>query len=945
MKILQDAAMMTPDRWRQIEELYHAAQNCHPNERAALLECTDPEIRSRVERMLQVESGSQIIELLAVGTPSDHPGTVVPGAQLGPYKIEAQIGAGGMGTVYRAIDTRLNRVVAIKIAGERYSERFQREAQAISTLNHPNICTLYDVGPNYLVMEFIGGSTLAAEIKKAPLAIESVARYGAQIANALAEAHAAGIVHRDLKPSNIMLTRHGVKVLDFGVAKFLSGSNTDSETGITGTGGIMGTPAYMAPEQVEGLEPSSVTDLFSLGLVLYEMAAGRLPFPGASLGQMLSSGSQPAMPTASRARGGVPASLDRLIAQLLEPDPSKRPQSAAAVAHELSTIADCPAAPTSRIRSLLRPQYTVPAIAVLLILGTAGLWFYRRWEPLTRQAPNATNPASYTQLTSFTDSAVAPTLSPDGRMLAFYRSEKPYLSSDQIWVKLLPNGEPVQVTHDSLQKYNIAFSPDGARIAYTVFRNEISRPFQTYSVSSLAGDSQLMLPNSAGLSWLDDQHLLFSQIKSGVHMGIVTARADGSEPREIYFPVQDRGMAHYSYLSPDRKWVLLVEMDPQWGPCRVVPFTGGSEGRQVGPPGAPCTSAAWSPDGKWMYLVAQIAGQFHLWRQRFPDGQPEQITFGSTEEAGVAVAPDGRSLITSIITRQSSVWIHDSRGERALSSEGYAVARSSVFARDGKHLYYLLRHDSPESPAELWRADLDAGQTEVVLPGVSIREYDISSDEKEVVFSIQPEGQPSQIWIAALDRSSPPRRIGTGGEANPYFGPNNEILFRLTDGKAYYLAAMAQDGSGVRKVLPNRILNIFTISRDRHFIIVGAVQPTTSKSNAPPTLAIPLDGKPPQRICDGICLVAWSPDGRYFYVVSTRPTRENPSGQTVAIRLRPGAALPPLPAGELRRPENWAKIPGAKTVEQAFIAPGLDPSIYAYVNSSTHANLFRIPLR
>src|SRR5208283_3389446 len=125
---------------------------------------------------------------------------------------------------------------------------------------------------------------------------------------------------------------------------------------------------------------------------------------------------------------------------------------------------------------------------------------------------------------------------------------------------------------------------------------------------------------------------------------------DRSEAREIYFPAKDRGMAHYSYLSPDRKWVLLAEMDPAWQPCRVVPFSGGSPGRRVGPPGAACTSAAWSPDGKWIYLGIRAAGRSHLWRQRFPDGQPEQITFGSAEEGGIAVTPDGRSLVTAIFT-------------------------------------------------------------------------------------------------------------------------------------------------------------------------------------------------------------------------------------------------------------------------------------------------------
>jgi eukaryotic-like serine/threonine-protein kinase len=362
---------MTPEQWRQIEDLYRAAQQRSPGDRAALLECTDPDIRNRVERMLALESDGQILDRSPEGVLDASTKTViVSGALLGPYKIEAPIGAGGMGTVYRAVDTRLGRVVAIKIAAARYSERFQLEAQAISTLNHPHVCTLYDVGPNYLVMEFIEGSTLATEIKKGPLAPELAATYGAQMASALAEAHARGIVHRDLKPSNIMLTPHGVKVLDFGLAKMISA------IGITETDAIMGTPAYMAPEQVEGREPNGSTDLFALGLVLYEMSVGRLPFPGASLGQMLSSGTYLAVPAPSQQRVGVPAGLDGLVARLLEKDPARRPQSASDVAHELSTLADRLTAAPSRTR--LRPSFAIPAIILLLLLAAGGVLLYQR---------------------------------------------------------------------------------------------------------------------------------------------------------------------------------------------------------------------------------------------------------------------------------------------------------------------------------------------------------------------------------------------------------------------------------------------------------------------------------------------------------------------------------------------------------------------------------------
>jgi eukaryotic-like serine/threonine-protein kinase len=915
---------MTPEHWRQIEDLYHAARERSPADRAALLECTDPDIRARVERMLAMDSDGQILDQPPGDLLADATRTVAtPGAQLGPYRIEAQIGAGGMGTVFRAVDTRLGRVVAIKIAAERYSERFQLEARAISTLNHPHVCTLHDVGPNYLVMEFIEGSTLAAEIKKGPLAAEVAARYGAQIAGALAEAHSLGIVHRDLKPSNVMVTRHGVKVLDFGLAKMLS------TTGITETNAVMGTPAYMAPEQVEGGEPGSAADLFSLGLVLYEMAVGKLPFPGASLGQMLSSGAHPAVPQPSRERVGVPASLDGLVSRLLEKDPAKRPQSASEVARELSAISDRIAAPPPRFR--LRPASAIAAVALLLGLAA---FFYIRSKAPESQPPIPNNPAAYTQLTSFTDSAVGPTLSPDGRILAFYRSDHPFGTSDQIWVKLLPNGEPVQVTHDPRAKYNIAFSPDGSEIAYTVFG------FETYTVSTLGGDSKLFLPNSAGLSWLDDGHVLFSEIEKDIHMGIVTSKPDRSDLREIYFPAHARGMAHYSYLSPDKKWILLAEMVSEFGRCRVVPFSGGSPGRQVGPDGV-CTSGAWSPDGKWMYMTVQVNGRNHLWRQRFPDGQPEQITFGSTEEGGIAMAGDGRSLITSIFTRQNVVWIHDTGGDRALSTEGYADVAPPVFSSDGKRLYYLQHRDSPESPAELVRADLASGKTEVVIPGVSMHEYDISPDEKDVVYSTVPPGQPSEIWIVPLDRSAPPRRIAANGESVPQFGPNNEVLFRLTDGKAYYLAAMSRDGSGRRKVFPDPTIDINGVSPDRRLISLAV----GNTSAVPVGVVYSLDGHSAQQICDFPCPVAWSPDGRYVYIEIVSASRENPLGRTAAIPVPPGKSLPPIPPAAVHDPAEWAKVPGVKIVEHDNISPGPNPSTYAYIKPSVHANLFRIPLR
>jgi serine/threonine protein kinase len=262
---------MSPERWRQIEDLHRAARE--RGEQA--LSGAEPDLRLEAEKLLAQDSKG------IFGQFFDRPVTdflptqtqITPGARFGPYQIESLLGEGGMGQVFRALDSRLGRHVAIKISNRQFTDRFHREARAIASLNHPNICTLYDVAPDYLVMELVEGETLAAHLKKGKLTIEDTLRFGAQIAGALAAAHAGAIVHRDLKPANIMLTKIGVKVLDFGLAK----SSTDDT--LTASHAVMGTPAYMPPEQKEGKPADARSDIYSLGCTLYEMATGVRPAP------------------------------------------------------------------------------------------------------------------------------------------------------------------------------------------------------------------------------------------------------------------------------------------------------------------------------------------------------------------------------------------------------------------------------------------------------------------------------------------------------------------------------------------------------------------------------------------------------------------------------------------------------------------------------------------
>ena len=330
---------MTPERFRQISDLYHAAREGTADERAALLAQADPELRREVESLFAqpVKGDSPLPELLEDPTAT----VMASGVHLGPYRIESKLGEGGMGEVFRAVDTRLGRAVAIKTTREQFNARFAREARAISSLNHPNICTLHDVGPNYLVMELVEGETLAARLKRGPLPLETVLLYASQIVAAVVEAHAKDIIHRDLKPGNIMIGKSGVKVLDFGLAR------TGQDETVTASRMIIGTPAYMAPEQRDGKPADARSDIYAFGLILYEMWTGTRAGPERKRIQ--------------------PRKLDKIVSRCLEPDPAKRWQSAAALQKGLAEVT-----PPRR-----GTRVAIGAAAILALFAATYLYLHR----------------------------------------------------------------------------------------------------------------------------------------------------------------------------------------------------------------------------------------------------------------------------------------------------------------------------------------------------------------------------------------------------------------------------------------------------------------------------------------------------------------------------------------------------------------------------------------
>src|SRR5208283_1687854 len=386
---------MRSERWKQVEELFEAAQQRPVEQRAEFLRqaCPDdPELRAEVESLLKAaESRDPLLDGSPLSSVEERGPALKPGDKLGSFQIIALIGKGGMGEVYRARDPRLKRDVAIKTLPSGFAAdrdriaRFEREARAASALNHPNIVSVHDIGceggVSFIVSELVDGETLARMIQRGPLPLRKLVEVSTQICDGLAAAHAAGVIHRDLKPGNIMLTRDGrVKILDFGLARQSHAIGVNSTTMEESHPGlIMGTPGYMSPEQVRGETTDARSDIFSLGVILYEMASGKPAFRGTSSVEVMNSilkDEPPELPPAS------PPALDRIVRRCIEKQPARRFQSAADLGFALNAI------PTSNLTAAkrgrgVRWKPVVAAVAALALAAGAAayLWITRPTPP------------------------------------------------------------------------------------------------------------------------------------------------------------------------------------------------------------------------------------------------------------------------------------------------------------------------------------------------------------------------------------------------------------------------------------------------------------------------------------------------------------------------------------------------------------------------------------
>jgi Tol biopolymer transport system component/predicted Ser/Thr protein kinase len=580
------------------------------------------------------------------------------GATLGPYQLLAPIGAGGMGEVWKARDTRLDRTVALKFARAAFSDRTQREAQAIAALNHPNIATLYDVGPDYLVMEYIEGSPVrpTGDVRK-------LLDLAAQIADGLAAAHAAGIVHRDLKPDNILVTRSGrVKILDFGLARQQAPvpDGTAALT-ITQPGTVVGTVAYMSPEQARGQELDARSDQFSFGLVLYELATGRRAFARETAPELMAAIiREPAPPLPD----AVPAPLRWTIERCLAKDPEERYGSTRDLHLELrnlgARLSGAVEAGAQRAPRRRRGRVMAATVAAACLAAAAlGVWV-----ALRPAAPGAM--LQYTPFATSGCNARMPAWSPDGRSIAYVCDVD---GQDQLFTRALEGITPAQLTNASGRLMTPLWSTDGARIYFTLDRD-------LYFTGAAGGAPQLVLKDAflPAISPDGRRLVVFRPADNALWL----ANPDGSEAARIEragFPRNVR--LAFSKFSPDGRTIAsllvvsereLTDMD-LW----LIPVAGGAP-RRLSTQAAMrnFNSFSWLPDGRHILAAVRIppALETHLFRVDTTTGEVRQVTAGPLREAFVAVSPDGRRVAAAVESESAELFEFtlDSGRSRSLES-------------------------------------------------------------------------------------------------------------------------------------------------------------------------------------------------------------------------------------------------------------------------------------
>jgi serine/threonine protein kinase len=773
--------MTESEQWWRVEQLYHSALERPPSDRKAFLAdaCErDVNLRERVEFLLaQSGTTSDLIDRqawqaateLRYGQP-----ILEPGIRFGPYEIVALLGHGGMGSVYRAIDTRLDRAVAIKFSAEQFSERFEREARAISALNHPNICTLHDVGANFLVMELVDGETLAKRVERTgPLPVKEALDISLQVADALDVAHSKGVVHCDLKPSNIIVTPEGrAKVLDFGLARAIREDEAEGNDR-PGTAHaaqrsvadqILGTPAYMSPEQARGDCIDARTDLWSFGCLLYELLSGKRAFRGETNSEIITAISE-RDPDWQALPRGMPRSVRGLLQKCLEKDRACRP-------HDIR-VARIP------IENAARPSPRLPALALaaasiaLLLVVVLAAWILHGRDTKPDQTFHPI------PLTTYLGSQDWPSFSPDGNQVAFSWDGEEQGNSD-IYVKSIGPDSPLRLTRSLVNNTNPAWSPDGRWIAFL----RGTRPGRsTMVLVPPTGGSERVVaevaspgPSVQSLTWSPDSKwmVVFDQ-PAGQAGGLWLLSIDGRQPRRLTsvaggsapldrapaFASDGSSLAFVRRVANNSEDLYLLPLGADLWPA--------AEPQQITRAKQAVSGLAWAEDRRGLIYSTGPPGNENLWRTSI-FGVPYARRL--TEQADIlnlAISPRSHRLVFAQSRREMDIYRADLSGEDSEVRSIPLIASSRLdrypqYSPDGRRIAFVSLRSGDW---QLWTCDSDGTNTiqitsfdrgEVAFPAWS-------PDGQKIGFISTAEGS-SQAYVVNAAGGKPQKRADLGSDAS-----------------------------------------------------------------------------------------------------------------------------------------------------------------------------------